>query len=293
MIPEILQKATDELTRINIIEEAWEYMKKVQIETIKTESFKMNYFKFGHGKEVFVILPGLSLQSVMNFADMVVEAYQILADNFTVYVFDRRKELPANYSVEMMAQDTVKAFRALDLNWINLFGASQGGMIAMRIAIDQPKLVQKLILGSTSACVEEAQYKTVEKWVQMARSRKKTELCLAMGEALYPKHVFEQSQGLLAETAKSVTDADLHRFIILAESLNGFDTTMDLEKIACPVFVIGSKDDRVLGADATVRITEYLHKRKEFAFYMYDGYGHAAYDTAPDYKERILHFLIE
>ena len=24
---------------------------------------------------------------------------------------------------------------------------------------------------------------------------------------------------------------------------------------------------------------------------MYDGYGHAAYDMAPDYKERILEFL--
>ena len=268
-------------------------MKKVQIETIKTESFTMNYFKFGHGKEVFVILPGLSLQSVMNFADMVAEAYQILADNFTVYVFDRRKELPANYSVEMMAQDTVKVFRALGLNRINLFGASQGGMIAMRIAIDQPELVQKLILGSTSACVEEAKYKTVEKWIQLARRWKKTELCLAMGEALYPKDVFEKSQELLTETAKSVTDADLNRFIVLAESLNGFDTTKDLEKIACPVFVIGSLDDQVLGADATVRIAERLNKRAYFAFYMYDGYGHAAYDTAPDYKERILHFLIE
>jgi len=24
---------------------------------------------------------------------------------------------------------------------------------------------------------------------------------------------------------------------------------------------------------------------------MYDGYGHAAYDTAPDYKARMLSFL--
>ena len=267
-------------------------MKKVQIEMIKAEPFTMDYFKFGHGKEVFVILPGLSLQSVMNFADTVAEGYQILADNFTVYVFDRRKELPADYSVEMMAQDTAKAFRALDLNRINLFGASQGGMVAMRIAIEQPELVQKLILGSTSACVEKAQYKTVEKWIQMARSGKKTELCLEMGEYLYPKDVFEQSRELFAEAAKSVTDADLHRFIILAESLKGFDTIMDLEKIACQVFVIGSQDDQVLGADATVRIADHLNKQPGFALYMYDGYGHAAYDTAPDYKKRILHFLM-
>lgn len=265
---------------------------KVQIETVKTESFTMDYFKFGHGKETLVILPGLSLLSVMNFADMVAEAYQILADNYTVCVFDRRKELPTYYSVEMMAQDTVKVFRALGLNRSNLFGASQGGMIAMRIAIEQPELVQKLILGSTSACVGEAQYNIIEKWIQMAKSGKKTELNLAMGISLYSKDVFEQSRELLAEAAKSVTDADLNRFVILAGSMKDFDTTVDLKKIGCPVFVIGSKDDQVLGATATQRITEHLNKRTDFAFYMYDGYGHAAYDTAPDYKERILHFLM-
>ncbi len=27
--------------------------------------------------------------------------------------------------------------------------------------------------------------------------------------------------------------------------------------------------------------------------YMYDGYGHAAYDTTLDYKERMLRFLIK
>ena len=27
--------------------------------------------------------------------------------------------------------------------------------------------------------------------------------------------------------------------------------------------------------------------------HMYDGYGHAAYDTAPDYKERVLGFLAQ
>ena len=268
-------------------------MKKVQIKTAKTASFSMDYFQFGKGKETFVILPGLSLQSVMNFADMVAEAYQILADNFTVYVFDRRKELPSSYSVEMMAQDTVKVFRVLGLNRINLFGASQGGMIAMRIAIEQPELIQKLILGSTSTHVGKAQYKTVEKWIQMARSGKKTELNLAMGKSLYPKDVFEQLRELLSEAAKSVADTDLHRFIIFAEGMKGFDTTIDLEKIACPVFVIGSMDDQVLGAAATERIAEHLNKRPGFALHMYDSYGHAAYDTAPDYKERILRFLIQ
>ena len=38
-------------------------------------------------------------------------------------------------------------------------------------------------------------------------------------------------------------------------------------------------------------IEEVMKDHPGFEIYMYDGYGHAAYDMAPDYKERILEFL--
>ncbi|MBR4164494.1 MAG: alpha/beta hydrolase, partial [Solobacterium sp.] len=93
------------------------------------------------------------------------------------------------------------------------------------------------------------------------------------------------------EAAKTVTDEDLNRFIILAEGMKGFDITGDLKKIICPVLVIGSKDDRVVGADASAKIISDLNPEYSPVLYMYEGYGHAAYDTAPDYKERIFRFL--
>ena len=66
----------------------------------------------------------------------------------------------------------------------------------------------------------------------------------------------------------------------------------DLKEITCPTLAIGSSDDQVLGADATLQIAERLGARPDFQLHMYDGYGHAAYDTAPDYKERLLRFLV-
>ena len=97
--------------------------------------------------------------------------------------------------------------------------------------------------------------------------------------------------GLLAGAAKTVTPDELNRFIILAEGMKGFNVTDDLSKIACPVLAIGSSDDGVLGADATNQIAKHLKDRPDFQMYMYNGYGHAAYDTAPDYKERLLRFF--
>ena len=84
----------------------------------------------------------------------------------------------------------------------------------------------------------------------------------------------------------------MRRFVILAESLRGFDLRADLAKIACPVLVLGAKDDRVLGAEASEEIFRCLPSRPGNEVYLYEpGFGHAAFDSAPDYKERLLRFL--
>ncbi len=264
---------------------------RVQIETVKTDAFTMDYFRFGHGKETLVILPGLSVQSVMNSADTVARAYRSLTGDHTIYVFDRRKELPAAYSVYEMARDTIEAFRVLGLHGARLFGASQGGMIAMVMAIERPDLVKKLILCSASARVTEDG--VIGEWTRLAKAGNAEGLYLSFGEALYPPDAFETLRAFLTESAKSVTAEELRRFTILAEGTRGFDVTGDLARIACPVFLIGSKDDRVIGGDATARIAECLKGRADLMVHMYDGYGHAAYDTAPDFKERMLAFLME
>ena len=264
----------------------------IPVETVETDAFSMDYFRFGTGEKTLVILPGLSVQSVMGSADAVAEAYQLLTDDFTIYLFDRRKELPASYSVYEMSQDTAAAMRALGLEDIYLMGVSQGGMMAMEIAIEDPELVHALALGSTSACATEDQYRVIGEWVQLARDGKAADLYLAFAEALYPEELFEQSRELLAEAAKTVTGEELERFVVLAEGTKDFDVLEDLDKIACPVLLLGSMDDRVLGAEATAQIAERLEGRPDFELYMYDGYGHAAYDTAPDYKARILRFFV-
>ena len=263
----------------------------IAIETVRTDTFSMDFFRFGRGKETLVILPGLSVRSVMCSADAVAQAYRLLTDRYTVYVFDRRKEISDKYSIYEMARDTAAAIKALGFRKVCLLGASQGGMIAMTIAIDQPDLVEKLILCSTSAFVAETPRRTVETWIRLAKAGNAADLYLAFGKALYPREIFEQAKDLLLEEAKKVTNEDLDRFVILAEGIKDFDVIRDLKKIVCPIFLIGSRDDQVLGEDATAQLAKCLDGRKDLTLHMYDSYGHAAYDTAPDFKERVLRFL--
>lgn len=262
----------------------------IKIETVKKDGFTMDYFRFGNGDKTLVIIPGLSVDSVMKYADAVAGAYDSITDEFTVYLFDRRKDLPGKYSIYDMAHDTTVAIRELGLDRICLFGASQGGMIAMVIAMENLGLVSKLIVGSSSACIDAEQDQAISEWIRLAKEKDAEGLYLAFGKAIYPQSVFEQSKDLLIESAKGVTGEDLSRFVILAESINGFDITDQLEKISCPVLVLGSNDDNVLGGKASEKIYEQLKGHPGCELYMYDGYGHAVYDLAPDYRERMLNF---
>ena len=263
------------------------------IQTVKTDTFSMDYCRFGKGGQAFVVLPGLSVQSVMNLADAVEQAYADLAERYTVYLFDRRKELPPVYPVAQMAEDTAAAMAALGLKDVFLFGASQGGMMALVLAIRHPELVGKLVLGSSSAHVSGEQYEVLAHWAELARQGDRVGLYLDFGEKLYPPAVFRQYREALVAAAGTVTDEELRRFIILAEGTRDFDVTAELDRIRCPVLALGSFEDAVLDADATMEIAEKLDERGRFRLYMYMGFGHAAYDLAPDYRERIMAFLAE
>ena len=77
--------------------------------TVKLKNNEMDYFRFGTGKTPFVMLPGLSVKSIMNSADSIAVVYKVFAEDFTVYCFDKTKILYENYTVEQLSEDTAEA----------------------------------------------------------------------------------------------------------------------------------------------------------------------------------------
>ena len=263
-----------------------------KVDTVNTGTFSMKYLKFGNGPKTFVILPGLSVQSVLGYADAIQAQYANMADDFTIYLFDRREELPENYSIPQMAQDTVTAMKQLGLKDICLFGASQGGMISMEIASQEPDLVQKLILASTCCALGEEENAGIQNWIRLAEAKDAEGLYLSFGELVYPKEVFEPQRQAYIDAAKTVTEEELERFAVLAGTIIDFNCAEDLKQVKCPVLVLGSRDDNVLGGNACPEITNILSSVTDCELYMYDGYGHAVYDLAPDFLDRIKTFCM-
>ncbi|MCR5235663.1 MAG: alpha/beta hydrolase [Lachnospiraceae bacterium] len=265
----------------------------IQIETVKTDTFEMDFFRFGKGDRTLVIIPGLSVKSVMESADQIAAIHSNVIDDFTIYVIDRRRDLPSEYSVDEMAADTAEAILKLGLKDIFIFGASQGGMIALEIAIDHPELVKKIAVGSTSANLKSQESEAVDEWIKLAKEKKAKELYLAFGKRLYPPKIFDQFKDVLISTAETVTDDDMERFVIFAEGMRDFDITDKLQQIQCPALVTGSFEDEVLDSDMTMEIAEKLDIRKDFELYMYNGFGHASFDIAPDYLNRLYSFFLK
>lgn len=259
----------------------------MKIEEVKSESFTMRYFRFGSGRKTFVILPGLSVKSVMDFAEGIAEAYKMFAENYTVYVFDRRLDLPPVYTVKDMARDTAAAFGALNLTNAYIFGASQGGMMAQIIAAEHPGLVCRQVLGSTSARLDAEHYRLFEHWAQLADSGNSLDLYMSFAGAVYPQSLFAEYRETLLAAAAGVNAEDMRRFAILARGTENFDIYELLPRIKCPTLVLGVAEDQVLGAEASKAIADRLN----CPIYLYSGCGHAAYDTAPDYKDKILSFF--
>lgn len=269
----------------------------IQIRTITAETFSMRYFSFGSGEKTFVILPGLSVRSVMCDAELIAKSYEMFTEEYTVYCFDRREDMPLKYSICDMARDTAAAIREIGLKDICLFGASQGGMIAMAIAAENPDLVSKLVLGSSAARLPQDNPPVIKEWIRLAKEGDGVALFLDFGEKIYPPKAARLFRELLIEAGRSVTEEDLRRFIICAESGAGYDVTGRLKEIRCPVLILGAADDQVLGPDASSVIAEGIRAGRtgpddaDVILHVYDGYGHAAFDMAPDYKDRIMAFF--
>lgn len=260
----------------------------MRTDTVTTGNIVMDYFSFGEGEKPFVILPGVDTKSILLSAAAVKAAYGMFAEEYTVYVFDRRRNMPEDCSVMQMADDTAAVMTALGLTGADIFGASQGGMIAMCIAIRHPQLVHALVLGSTAARADAGIESQMGEWLRLAEARDMPTLTANFIDNLYSADTVGRYRDFLLHMNDNVSDEDIRRFIIQARAIVGFDITGELCRITCPALVIGSQGDRLLPAGYSKEIADALGCE----LYLYGPeYGHCVFDEAPDYKQRILEFF--
>ena len=257
--------------------------------TVSTNGFSMDYITFGEGKRPLVILPGMSVTPVTPDGDAIRAAFAVLEKTHTVFLFDRKHDVRAGYTVSDMAEDTAAAMRLLGIRDADIFGTSQGGMIAQLLAARHHDLVHTVVLASSADCMDSRAAVVMQRWADLAHAGEPTALNRDVFRHVYSDGYRETYSDAFRALENIGAKEDLDRFAVLAEACLSFDSRQELEKITCPVFVLGAKDDITLFPERSVALAEQLCA----PLYLYEGYSHAVYDEAPDFRDRVTKFFAD
>ena len=250
----------------------------------------MDYISFGRGDKNLIMIPGLGdgLKTVKGTAAPLAVKYKIFANAYRVYVLSRKNKLEEGYSTRDMAADYKVAAKELGIEQADVLGISQGGMIAQYYAIDSPELVRKLVLAVTVSRQNETLQSIIGSWLEMAKSNDYKSIFVDITEKAYTEKHLRKFRPLYSFVGSLGKPKDFSRFIIQSNASLEHDAYDELAKIKCPTLVIGVENDITIGANTSEELAEKIENSRLFT---YKGYGHAVYEEAKDFNQRVFEFL--
>jgi pimeloyl-ACP methyl ester carboxylesterase len=179
----------------------------------------------GQGRPLLLILGlGGDISEYTALIDELAQTRQVIAFDNRGAGRSEKPDVP--YSIELMAADTARLVRGLDIPRLSVLGISLGGRIAMELTIGHPDLVDRLILVSTSPRV-------IPSW----RRRWLWPLLAGMHlRSRYPQPRYAFMRQLRAST--------------------GYDATPRLREIAVPTLILHGRRDRT----APLYVAEEMHQ---------------------------------
>lgn len=255
--------------------------------TLSIGNSQCDCIQFGKGARPLIMIQGLNTRGIKGAALSLAYMYRIFAKEYTVYLFDRREGLPEEVTVRELAADVAAAMDVLRLTKADVLGVSQGGMIAQYLAMDRPDLVDKMVLVVTLSRNNPVVESVLHHWMEMTEQGRMADLVEDMAVKMYSPTYVRRYRPFMKLLTVLQTPKDVPRFLTLTRACLTCDAYEELDKIQCPVLVIGGRQDQVVDGEASVEIAEKLGCQ----IYMYEDLGHAAYEEAKDFNQKVLDFF--
>jgi pimeloyl-ACP methyl ester carboxylesterase len=290
---------TEQTTPLNGASSELHTYKNAPTETIEVGGTSFSYRELGPSGGVPVVFLTHLAAVLDNWDPRVVDG---IAAEHRVIAFDNRGVGASGGStpktIEEMATDAVAFIRALDLDQVDLFGFSMGGMIAQVIAQEEPQLLRKMILAGTGPAGGEG----IDKVTRI------TYLDIARGQLTRrdPKEFLfftrtpngrGAAKEFLAWLEERTDDRDK---VLSIRSLRaqlkaihrwGKQQPADLSSIHQPVLVVNGESDRMVPSQNTVDLDRRL-PNSQLVLYPDAGHG-GVFQFHEDFVERATEFLGE
>ena len=260
--------------------------------TLALDDTTMDYIRFGTGKDILIMLPGLGdgLRTVKGTALPMALMYRMFAKDFTIYAFSRKTKLPAGASTRDMACDLKIAMDILGIAKAHIFGVSMGGMIAQHFAADYPAAVDKLILAVTCARPNPILVSSISEWKDQTLRGDHAALMDSNLRLIYSDAYYRQNKWMIPFIGKMTKPKSYDRFLIQSDACLTHNAYDRLPEIQAPTLVIGGEKDLALGGDASREIAARIPGAK---LHMYPQWGHGLYEEAKDFNPLVFSFLTE
>ncbi len=248
------------------------------------------YEESGQGPALMLV-PGLS-----GLGSFWAEQVRDLSRDFHVIVHDHRgagrsTHSLINYSVEQMANDTLRLMDALSVDSAHVVGHSTGGAIGQVIALDHPRRVRTLVLSATWAGPDPY-------FRRLFESRKQALLASGIAEYLrgaalfqYPPSWISANDALLTERHAALVPASAPVDVIASriDAIVRHDCRARLADIRVPTLVIVAADDMITPRLYSEEIASRIPDAK---LVVLESGGHLAPAIAPGaYNDAVGAFL--
>ncbi|MDD1748092.1 MAG: alpha/beta hydrolase [Methanomassiliicoccales archaeon] len=198
------------------------------------------------------------------------------------------------YTIEMMANDTVKLLDVIGVEASNLVGFGMGGRIALDIAIRHPSKVKNLVLCSTAAKVTPSERELLQTTRDVISSGgERAELARKEAMLMLSPRFFKDerlTEGVVKLRLAMMRGTSDQGFLRQIDAVLDYDATARLQEIRCPALVVAGSHDRLVPIEHQRAMAERI---PESSFLALESAHMILTESAREFNEGVIGFLME
>ena len=231
---------------------------------VKVNDINMYYESHGEGDALVLISqPGFNVSEWKMHIP-------VFSNEYRVIIFDNRgagsTDKPhTEYSIEMMAEDTIGLMNVLDIEKMHVLGVSGGGTIAQNLAYKYPKQVNGLVLVATMMNIPARNLFVMDTMLKLMEKCSPEDIIRYTLSWMLSNKFFENPEvveGVIKAGLANPNKQPVHAFARQKVALANFDSRSWASKIQAPTLVIAGEDDVSLPQKHSKELSENIHGSK-------------------------------
>jgi len=239
----------------------------VHSEYTRVDGYRIHYYVGGEGKPI-VLVHGLGGRS----EDWTILIPELLRGGHRVYALDllgygRSQQPPdASYSIAQEAAIVEHFMAAQGLTQTDLAGWSMGGWVAMRVALDEPQAIRRLVLYDSAGLRFVVPYDPGLFWANTPEKLAQLNDLLSPGKAPALAGFIQRAVLRTLERNGWVIQRSVHSMLTGADLIDGRTSELKM-----PMLIVWGKQDQI----TPVALAYQLHAAiPQSVLEVYDGCGH-------------------